>query len=141
FAQQAAGSSAASAPAEQPLSADLVKTGLYLIGGGGCNSLLRLSAAGTILVDGKRPGTYRALMSQLRRINKLSDLPLRVVIVTNHHDTHAGNHARFVDAGVVVLAQANALRRLPAASDPPVGAGAPSDRRTPGPVFGFERSH
>lgn len=110
-------SSAASSPADEALAADLVTTGVYLIGGGGCNSLLRLNAAGTILIDGKRAGTYRALMSQLRRISKLSDLPLRVVIVTNHHDIHTGNYARFLDAGVAVLGHSNALRRLPAISD------------------------
>jgi glyoxylase-like metal-dependent hydrolase (beta-lactamase superfamily II) len=140
--QPSAAASAGSTPSEEMLVSDLLKTGLYLIRGGGCNSLLRLSAAGTILVDGKRPGTYRALMSQVRRINKLSDLPLRVVIVTNHHDIHTGNQARFVDAGVAVLAQANALRRLPAPADPPpAGASAPSARKAPGPVLGVERSH
>src|SRR5580765_776582 len=59
------------------LSSQLVKTGLYLIAGGGGNTLLRFSANGLILVDGKLPGTYRALMSQVRKINKLSDMPIR----------------------------------------------------------------
>lgn len=123
------------APVE--LSVELVKTGLYLIRGGGCNSLLRLSAAGSILVDGKLPGTYRALMSQIRRINKLSDLPLRAVIFTNHHDIHAGNQAQFVDAGMAVLVQQNALPRL--APSPPASSGA--TQRRAGAVFGFQQRH
>src|SRR5436190_15673549 len=55
------------------LTSELVRTGLYLISGGGGNSLLRFSANGLILVDGKLPGNYRALMSQVRRISKISD--------------------------------------------------------------------
>jgi hypothetical protein len=128
-------------PAPVQLGAELVKTGLYLISGGGCNSLLRLSAAGCVLVDGKLPGTYRALMSQLRRINKLSDLPLRAVIFTNHHDIHAGNKAQFIDAGVAVLAHVNALPRLPATQEPPAAASAAPARGKAGAVFGFQHRH
>jgi len=129
-------------PAPVELSVELVKTGLYLISGAGCNSLLRLSAAGSILVNGKLPGTYRALMSQIRRINKLSDLPLRAVIFTNHHDIHAGNTAQFVDAGMAVLAQQNALPRLPPMAEPaPVPAASGVMRTKAGAVFGFEQRH
>lgn len=94
------------------LAAELVKTGLYLISGGG-NSLLRLSQSGAVLVDGKAPGQYRALMSQIRRISRLSDLPVRVLIVSNHHDAHAGSAPQFLAAGVALIAQENARRRLP----------------------------
>lgn len=129
-------------PASAELSADLVKTGLYLIRGGGCNSLLRLSAAGSLLVDGKLPGTYRALMSQVRRINKLSDLPLRVVVFTNHHEIHAGNKARFLDAGVAVLAHANALPRLAGTQEPPsAAASAVAVQGRAGAIFGFRHRH
>lgn len=127
-------------PAPVEMRVELVKTGLYLISGGGCNSLLRLSAAGCILVDGKQPGTYRALMAQIRRINKLSDLPVRVAIFTNHHDIHAGNTAQFVDAGMAVIAQQNALPRLPPAKESSLAASASARRRT-GAVFGFRQRH
>lgn len=104
----AAGS--ASAPA---LTAELLKTGLYLISGGGGNSLLRLSQSGAVLVDGKAPGQYPALMAQIRRISRLSDLPVRVLIASNHHDAHAGNAQQFMAAGVALIAQQNTRRRLP----------------------------
>src|SRR5262245_61896779 len=65
------------------LTSHLVRTGLYLIAGGGANSLLRFSASGSILVDGKLPGNYRALMSQVRRISRFSDHPVRILIVTD----------------------------------------------------------
>jgi len=96
--------------------AELVKTGLYLITGGGGNSLLRLSASGSILVDGNLPGTYRAQMSQVRKISKLSDLPVRVLVVTNHHENHTGNRAQFESASIPLIAQKNAKQHLLASS-------------------------
>ena len=117
------------------LSADLVKTGLYVITGGGGNSLLRFSASGLILVDGKLPGTYRAQMSQVRKISKLSDLPVRVLIVTDHHESHAGNILQFAAAGVPLIAQQNTKPRLPAAaSDTAVG-------KAPAPTVAYDRDY
>jgi len=101
-------------PAEAQFTAQLVKTGLYLISGGGANTLLRFSANGLILVDGKRPDNYRALMSQVRRISKISDLPVRVLIVTDHHEDHTGNNAKFLAAGVQIIAQENVRHNLTA---------------------------
>ena len=115
------------------LTADLVKTGLYVISGGGGNTLMRFSASGLILVDGKLPGNYRALMSQVRKLNKLSDLPIRVLIVTDHHENHTGNNAQFLAAGVAIIAQENARNRLPA-YQPAAGKTAP-------PVIAFDRDY
>jgi glyoxylase-like metal-dependent hydrolase (beta-lactamase superfamily II) len=125
------------AAAEEPvLSADLVKTGLYLITGGGGNSLLRLSASGSILVDGKQPGSYRALRSQIRRISKLSDLPVRVLVITDHHEHHTGSYAQFVAAGVAVLAQENSRRYLPAVTANPA-----SGAKAPAPTVNFDHEY
>jgi cyclase len=115
------------------LGAQLVKTGLYLITGGGSNTLLRLSQSGAILVDGKQAGAYRALMSQVRRISKLSDLPARLVIVTDHHGHHTGNHVQFLAAGMAVIAQQNAKSRLP---DGPVPGA-----KSVGPVVTFDQAY
>jgi cyclase len=118
---------------EVTLTTQLVKTGLYLISGGGGNALLRLSANGLILVDGKLPGNYRALMSQVRKITKLSDMSVRVLIVTDHHEDHTGNNAQFLAAGVPIIAQANAKNRLPAY--PPVSEKAPT------PIVTYDRDY
>jgi cyclase len=118
-------------PADAAISAQLVRTGLYLISGGGANSLLRFSANGLILVDGKLPGNYRALMSQVRKINKLSDLPVRALIVTDHHQNHSANNVQFLAAGVAIIAQENAKNRLPAYQP---AAGKPA-----APVIAFDR--
>ncbi len=119
------------APDAVTLDATLVKTGLYLITGGGANSLLRFSANGLILVDAKSPGTYRALKSQVRRIAKISDLPVRVLVVTDHHATHAGNAKEFMASGATIIAQENAgiyLRTLHTAA-------------TPLPIITYEREY
>jgi cyclase len=120
------------------LSADLVKTGLYVISGGGGNTLMRFSASGLILVDGKLPGNYRALMSQVRRINKLSDLPVRVLIVTDHHENHAGNIAQFAAAGIPVIAQENAKQHLPTSS---AAASGPAAGKPPAPTITYDREY
>jgi glyoxylase-like metal-dependent hydrolase (beta-lactamase superfamily II) len=104
-----------------------------VIKGGGGNTLMRFSAQGLILVDGKLPGNYRALTSQVRKINKIGDLPTRVLILTDHHDDHAGNNAQFMTAGVAIIAQENAKNRLPA-YQPTGGKKAP-------PVVAFDREY
>jgi glyoxylase-like metal-dependent hydrolase (beta-lactamase superfamily II) len=102
----------ASAAKAVPLDTDLVRTGLYLIRGGGGNSLLRLSANGMVLVDGKLAGNYRALMAQVRRVSRLSDMSVRVLVLTDHHEEHAGTSAQFIAARVPIVAQRNALAKL-----------------------------
>src|SRR5690349_24355178 len=86
-----------------PMKASLVKTGLYLIEGGGANTLMRFTATGLILIDGKSPGMYRDLMSQVRSINKMSDLPVRALILTSERDDRSGNIARFATARVPIV--------------------------------------
>lgn len=118
-AQPAAGLPAAHpAPADPGMSTDLVKTGLYLIQGGGGNVLLRFSASGLILVDGKLPGNHRALMTQVRRASKMTDLPLRVLLLTGPSEPHAGTNPQFIAAKVAIVAHQNLLNRLPDAARP-----------------------
>lgn len=120
-----------SGPDAAALDASLVKTGLYLITGGGANSLLRFSANGLILVDTKSPGTYRALKAQVRRIAKISDLPVRVVLVTDRHATHVGNAEEFMASGATIVAQANAEPHLRAVHT----------AATPASIVTFEREY
>jgi len=91
------------------LTTQAVKTGLFLISGGGGNSLVRLSNDGLIVVDGKLPGYYDALLAQAHR---LSDLPVRILILTDHEENHAGNDAQFIHAGAQVLAHENVKQNL-----------------------------
>lgn len=89
-----------------------MKTGLFLVSGGGSNSLVRLTADGVVLVDGKLPANYEFLRKQLRRI---SDLPVRIVITTDQHEIRTGTNAKFIEAGAAVVAHENAGRNLAAA--------------------------
>jgi glyoxylase-like metal-dependent hydrolase (beta-lactamase superfamily II) len=77
-----------------------------MISGGGCNTLLRLSGNGLILVDGKLPGNYDALVKQAHRLS-FSDQPVRALIVTDYRENHTGNNAQFLAAGVRIFEQEN----------------------------------
>lgn len=129
----------ASPPATAVFEARLLRTGLYTITGGGATSLLRLSPQGLVLVDAKLPGQYSALMSQIRRINRISDLPMRVVILTSDQDAQSGNHARFLAAGVPVIAPASARLAAPPAA--PAASAASASARPPAPIIHFEKDY
>ena len=103
------------------LTMDLVKTGLYVISGGGGNSLLRLSGNGLIVVDGKLPGNYDALMAQVRRV---SNQPVRTLVTTDNHESHTGNNAKFLEAGAQIIAHQSLLSG-PIANKPAVWKAVP----------------
>jgi glyoxylase-like metal-dependent hydrolase (beta-lactamase superfamily II) len=96
-------------PEQNPLSARLIKTGLYMISGGGCNSLLRLTAHGLIVVDGGLPENYTALRAKVR---KISDQPVRILIDTGYGDVHTANNDRFAAGGTQIIAQENVKAKL-----------------------------
>ena len=96
------------------LTAQFVKTGLFLISGGGCNTLPRLSGNGLILVDGKLPGNYPVLLRQAGKLS-FSDQPVRALINTNHQENHTGSNAKFLAAGTQIVGQENVSRNMTAA--------------------------
>jgi cyclase len=108
------------------LTTELVRTGLYLIGGSGSNSLVRFSANGLIVVDGKRPGAFRPFMSKVRGLLRMSDLPVRFLILTDHQEDRAGNNAQFVEAGVRIIAHENVAHNLAIAHSPGVTVAPPN---------------
>src|SRR5215204_2681862 len=87
----------------QPI--QMLKPGLYVVPGGGSNSIVRVTSEGVILVDTKLPGeaNYTALLQQIRTV---TPLPVKTVIVTHHHADHTGNNDRFIAAGAEVLGHA-----------------------------------
>lgn len=90
---------------DEGLTSQYVKTGLYVISGRGSNSVLRLSANGLILVDGKLPGTYDALLAQVKTISKQ---PVRALILTNCDESRTGTNAKFLENGTAIVVQENA---------------------------------
>ncbi len=82
---------------------EFVKTGLFVVSGGGGNTAVRLSGNGIILVDGKLPGNYVSLMARAHAI--ADELPVRLLITTGPDTSHTGTNSEFLQAGVPVLAQ------------------------------------
>jgi cyclase len=102
---------AAPVPGNDGMKSELVKTGLYVISGNGSNSVLRLSANGLILVNGKLPGNYDALHA---RAKKISDQPFRALILTSCDESSTGINAKFVENGSHIVVQENAKQNLAA---------------------------
>ena len=81
----------------------LLKPNLYMITGGGANTLIRVTSEGLILVDTKNPGddNYNRMMEE---ITSVSNLPVKYVLNTKHHPDHVGTTLKFIDAGAKVVA-------------------------------------
>ena len=92
-----------------------LKPNLYLITGGGANTLVRVTPDGLIVVDTKNPGdeNYNRLMEEIASV---SPLPVKYVFNTHHHPDHVGNNQKFIDAGAQVIALDALKTRM--ASDP-----------------------
>jgi cyclase len=101
-APQGRGGRAGGAP-DTVMPARQLKPGLFLITGGGANTLLRVTTEGLIVVDTKNPGDqqYNELLTQIKAV---SPLPIKYVINTQHHPDHVGNNQKFLDGGAQVLA-------------------------------------
>src|SRR4029078_327485 len=80
-----------------------LKPDLYLITGGGANTLVRVTPHGLIVVDTKNPGDeiFNGLMEEIKSV---SSQPVKFVINTHHHPDHVGNNQKFIDAGATVVA-------------------------------------
>jgi len=92
-----------------------LKPNLYLITGGGANTLVRVTPEGLIVVDTKNPGgdNFARIMEEIKSV---STLPVKFVLNTHHHPDHVGNNQAFIDAGATVLALDALKTRM--ASDP-----------------------
>ena len=79
-----------------------LKPNLYMITGGGANTLVRVTTEGLILVDTKNPSdeNYKRLTEEIASVSKL---PVKYVLNTHHHPDHVGNNQKFIDAGAQVV--------------------------------------
>jgi glyoxylase-like metal-dependent hydrolase (beta-lactamase superfamily II) len=96
-------------PGSSKMNSQYIKTGLYLITGEGNNSVVRLSANGLIIVDDKLPGNYEGLVG---RAQKISDQPVRFLMLTDASKSNTGNLAQFLKEGTRVVIQENAAQTL-----------------------------
>jgi len=81
----------------------LLKPNLYMITGGGANTLVRVTPEGLIVVDTKNPGddNYNRVMEEIKSV---SNLPVKYVLNTQHHPDHVGTNQKFMDAGATIIA-------------------------------------
>jgi cyclase len=92
-----------------------LKPNLYMITGGGANTLVRVTNDGLIVVDTKNPGdeNYNRVMEEIRSV---SNLPVKFVLNTHHHPDHVGTNQKFIDAGAQVVGLEALKKHM--ASDP-----------------------
>ncbi len=81
----------------------LLKPNLYLITGGGANTLVRVTTDGLIVVDTKNPGDEN-FTRVMEEIHSVTDKPVMYVLNTHHHPDHVGTNQKFIDAGAKVIA-------------------------------------
>jgi len=81
----------------------MLKPNLYMITGGGANTLVRVTSDGLIVVDTKNPGdeNFNRVMEEIRSV---SQAPVKYVLNTQHHPDHVGNNQKFIDGGAQVVA-------------------------------------
>ncbi|HIF75427.1 MAG TPA: MBL fold metallo-hydrolase [Porticoccaceae bacterium] len=91
--------SLAFAQAQDPLSIEQVKNGLYIIIGSGGNVGVRVTNAGVILIDDKYPQNFDEIQSLVASV---SDLPVRYVINTHHHGDHSGGNAGYIQIAEII---------------------------------------
>jgi cyclase len=109
-----------------------LKPNLYMIAGGGANTLVRVTPDGLIVVDTKNPGgdNYDRVMEEIKTV---SNLPVKYVLNTHHHPDHVGNNQKFIDAGAKVIALDALKMRM---------AGDPRTKDIPGlPTVTFSRDY
>jgi glyoxylase-like metal-dependent hydrolase (beta-lactamase superfamily II) len=72
---------------------------LYVLIGGGGNSLALLREEGVVLIDTKRPGWGGAIREA---IEAATDRPVTTIVNTHAHDDHTGGNVEFSDATRII---------------------------------------
>jgi glyoxylase-like metal-dependent hydrolase (beta-lactamase superfamily II) len=88
--------------AQEELTIQRVKDGLWMIVGSGGNVGVRVTSEGVILVDDKFPQNFADIQ---RLVRTVSDLPVRYVLNTHHHGDHSGGNAQYVPLAEVIAHQ------------------------------------
>ena len=93
---------AAEVEAQDELSIEMVKDGLYVIFGPGGNVGVRVTDEGVILVDDKFPQNFDAIQDLVSRV---STRPVRYVLNTHHHGDHTGGNASYIEIAEIIAHQ------------------------------------
>ena len=90
------------AHAQNSLSIEQVKEGLYAIIGSGGNVGVRVTPDGVILIDDKFPRNFAEIQELVARV---SDQPVKYVLNTHHHGDHAGGNVEYIDIAEIIAHQ------------------------------------
>ena len=83
----------------------------YMLEGAGGNVIVAVGSDGIIMIDGQ----YAPMHDKLKAaIEKISPLPVKVLINTHYHGDHTGGNAAFHRDGATIVAQDNIRVRLAA---------------------------
>jgi len=88
--------------AQQSLSIEQVKDGLYAIIGNGGNVGVRVTSEGVILIDDKFPQDFAEIQEL---IGTVSDQPVRYVLNTHHHGDHSGGNVEYINIAEIIAHQ------------------------------------
>ena len=90
------------AHAQNDLSIEQVKDGLYAIIGSGGNVGVRVTPEGVILIDDKFPRNFTEIQELVAQV---SDQPVRYVINTHHHGDHTGGNVEYINIAEIIAHQ------------------------------------
>lgn len=90
------------AHAQNDLSIEQVKDGLYAIIGSGGNVGVRVTREGVILIDDKFPRNFTEIQELVAQV---SDQPVRYVLNTHHHGDHAGGNVEYIKFAEIIAHQ------------------------------------
>jgi cyclase len=102
------------APPQRDFSTVEIKTekvadGVYMLTGAGGNIGVSVGADGVLIIDDQ----FAPLTEKIKSaIAALTDKPIRFVLNTHYHGDHTGGNENLGNAGVVIVAQDNARKRL-----------------------------
>jgi glyoxylase-like metal-dependent hydrolase (beta-lactamase superfamily II) len=90
------------AQAQNSLSIEQVKDGLYAIIGSGGNVGVRVTEEGVILIDDKFPQNFSEIQEL---VGQVSDQPVKYVINSHHHGDHAGGNVEYINLAEIIAHQ------------------------------------
>ncbi len=88
--------------AQDELSIEMVKDGLYVIFGPGGNVGVRVTDEGAILIDDKFPQNFAAIQEL---VSQVSSEPVRYVLNTHHHGDHTGSNPSYIQIAEIIAHQ------------------------------------
>ncbi len=90
------------AHAQNSLSIEQVKDGLYAIIGSGGNVGVRVTPDGVILIDDKFPQNFAEIQDLVAQV---SDQPVKYVLNTHHHGDHSGGNVEYINIAEIIAHQ------------------------------------